>query len=187
MPVPALLGLLILIQPLSGVGSTIWPSNAVPGLADSGDPSALELGVEFRSEVNGNITGVRFYKASANTAPHIGNLWTTNGTLLASAPFTNETASGWQQVNFTNHVAISANTIYVASYHTLSGHYSYDVNYFLTNVDNPPLHAPASSNSTDSIFWDVALLELLGLQAPTNTPNGGNGVFASSSTSAFPT
>ena len=165
-PAPALLCLLILlilVQPLSGVSSTLWPSNAVPGLADSGDPSSLELGVKFSSETAGNILGVRFYKASANTGIHIGNLWTTNGTLLASAPFTNESASGWQQISFTNPVAIDAGTVYVASYLAANGHYSYDAGYLATNVDNPPLHAPSSSVS------------------------GGNGVFASSATSVFPT
>ena len=39
-----------------------------------------------------------------------------HGQLLASAPFTNETASGWQQVNFPAPVNIAANTTYVASY-----------------------------------------------------------------------
>ena len=41
-----------------------------------------------------------------------------SGTLLASATFTNESASGWQQVNFSNPVPITAGTTYVASYHT---------------------------------------------------------------------
>ena len=44
------------------------------------------------------ITGVRFYKAAANTGTHIGNLWTASGTLLATGTFTGETAIGWQQV-----------------------------------------------------------------------------------------
>ena len=51
---------------------------------------------------NGYISGVRFYKGTTNTGVHIGNLWTTSGTLLATATFTNESASGWQQVNFSS-------------------------------------------------------------------------------------
>ena len=70
------------------------------------------------------MTGVRFYKASTNTGTHIGSLWTSSGTLLASATFANETASGWQQVNFSTPVAISANTTYVAAYLAPKGHYS---------------------------------------------------------------
>jgi len=49
------------------MSSTLWPGTTVPVIADSGPDSAVELGVKFRSDVNGYITGIRFYKASANT------------------------------------------------------------------------------------------------------------------------
>ena len=52
------------------------------------------------SDVFGAITGVRFYKAAANTGTHIGSLWTADGQRLAQATFTGETASGWQTVTF---------------------------------------------------------------------------------------
>jgi len=90
------------------------------------------------------VTGIGFYKAIAHTATHVGNLWSSTGTLLASATFTAESASGWQQVSFATPVAIDANTVYVASYHVNAGHWSSDIDYFTsTGVDNPPLHAPA--------------------------------------------
>ena len=63
--------------------------------------------------MNGYITGIRFYKGSGNTGTHVGHLWTSTGTLLATATFSNETASGWQQVNFATPVAITAGTTYV--------------------------------------------------------------------------
>ena len=142
---------------------TIWPGTAMPALVDNGPDNPVELGVQFRSDVAGSITGIRFYKASANTGTHVGNLWTSTGTLLATATFANESASGWQQVLFATPVAITANTVYVASYHANTGHFSADNNYFSVNgVDNPPLHALANSVS------------------------GGNGVFAYGSSSAFP-
>ncbi len=80
--------------------------------------------MKFTSELAGTVTGIRFYKAAANTGTHIGSLWTSTGTLLASATFTNETASGWQQVNFSTPVAITAGTTYVAGYFAPKGHYS---------------------------------------------------------------
>jgi hypothetical protein len=121
---------------------TIWSSSATPTNVDSGDPNAVEVGVKFRSDVAGRISGVRFYKSAANTGVHVGNLWSSSGTLLASATFTSETASGWQQVNFSTPVSIQANTTYVASYHTNVGHYAEDDNYFTNSgVDNAPLHA----------------------------------------------
>ena len=45
----------------------------------------VEVGVRFRSDVSGLITGVRFYKSAANTGVHKANLWSNTGTLLASA------------------------------------------------------------------------------------------------------
>src|SRR5262249_14511677 len=119
---------------------SIWSSAATPALIDDGDPNAVELGVRFRSDVSGFITGVRFYKSAANTGTHVGNLWTNAGALLATATFTGESASGWQQVNFASPVAISAGTTYIASYFTPRGHYSGDTGFFATSgVDNPPL------------------------------------------------
>ena len=81
---------------------TIWTSTTVPGTVDAGADSAVELGVKFKSDVNGSIVGIRFYKASTNVGTHVANIWTSTGTLLATATFTSETASGWQQVNFTS-------------------------------------------------------------------------------------
>ena len=142
---------------------TIWTSTTVPGTVDAGADSAVELGVKFKSDVNGSIVGIRFYKASTNLGTHVANLWTSTGTLLATATFTSETASGWQQVNFANPVAITANTVYVASYHSTGGHYSVDQNFFTTaGVDNVPLHALQSGVS------------------------GANGVYAYGSSSSFP-
>jgi hypothetical protein len=131
----------------TSVPYTIWSSASVPGIVADPDTNAVEIGVKFRSDSNGVITGIRFYKSTANTGTHVGNLWTSSGQLLASVTFTNETASGWQQANFSTPVPISANTIYVASYHTNVGRYAGDNNYFATSgVDRPPLHA--LSNST---------------------------------------
>jgi len=127
---------------------SFWPATAAPTIKDAGADKSLELGVKFKSDVNGYITGIRFYKSSKNTGTHTGSLWTSSGQLLATATFTNETASGWQQVNFSTPVAIAANTVYVASYHCTTGHYSNDQNFFASKgVDAAPLHALANGVS----------------------------------------
>jgi hypothetical protein len=144
----------------------VWSSSTAPQTPDSGDGSSIEVGVKFRADYSGYITGIRFYKSAANTGTHIGNLWTATGALLASATFTNETGSGWQQVNFASPVAITANTVYVASYFAPVGHYSATAEFFATSgVDNPPVH----------------LLE--------NDANGAgpDGVYIYSNSNAFPT
>lgn len=148
--------------PLGICPCSIWGPNAAPVTADSGENAGVELGVKFTADLDGFVTGIRFYKSVGNSGAHIGNLWTTSGVQLGSATFTGETASGWQQVSFASPIAVSAGTTYVASYFTAAGRYAFDQNGLATAVDNSPLHA-------------------LGSQA-----SGGNGVYAYGSTSRFP-
>lgn len=124
---------------------SIWSSSAVPAIASENDGAAIEVGVRFRADRGGWVTGIRFYKGTGNNGTHVGSLWSASGTKLASATFKEETASGWQQVDFATPVAITAGTTYVASYHAPTGHYAATVGYFAsTGVDNPPLHALAN-------------------------------------------
>ena len=140
-----------------------WPASATPGTPASTDTGAVEVGVKFRTDVDGFITGVRFYKGSTNTGTHIGNLWTSSGTLLATATFSGETASGWQQVSFGAPVAVTANTVYVASYFAPNGRYAINNNFFANaGVVNAP----------------ITLLQ--------NGVSGGNGVYRYGTSSGFP-
>ena len=126
---------------------SIWPRTTVPATIDNGASGALELGVLFKSDVSGTITGIRFYKSTANTGTHVGRLWSPNGSLLAAVTFTSETASGWQQANFSTPVAITANTVYIASYGLTIGHFSANWNYFTSaGYNNAPLHALQAPN-----------------------------------------
>ena len=156
---------------------SIWGAGVTPATVDGGDPSSTELGVKFTSEAAGTVSGIRFYKAAANTGTHIGSLWTASGTLLASATFTSETASGWQQVNFSSPVAISANTTYVASYLAPSGHYSADPYNFYNPpplggnaLNSPPLHAVPASDTTSNGLYSYTTTPTF----PTSTFNATN-------------
>ncbi|MFC8507787.1 DUF4082 domain-containing protein [Streptomyces sp. NPDC057411] len=142
---------------------TVWPSSAVPGKANGGDGSSVELGVKVRSSVPGTITGVRFYKSSANTGTHKGSLWSASGQLLATGTFTGETASGWQQLNFASPVPVKADTTYIASYFAPNGGYAFDAGFF---NDKGAGLAP--------------------LTALRNGTDGGNGVYRYGSSSGFP-
>ena len=151
--------------PCSIWSPTAAPSNvtAAPSNVTAQDSNAVEIGVKFRSDVDGFVAGVRFYKGPQNTGTHVGNLWSTLGQRLATATFSNETGSGWQEVGFDAPVPVAANTTYVASYHTTSGYYSGDRDFFTaTGVESPPLRALAD---------DVS---------------GGNGVYSHSPSSTFP-
>jgi hypothetical protein len=144
--------------PCSIFAPTAGPSNPAGG----NDANAVELGMKFRADQNGFISAIRFYKTAANTGTHVVNLWTSSGTLLATATATGETASGWQQVTLSPQVAVTAGTTYVVSYHTNVGRYGADLNYFTADVNNSVLHAPSSGSS------------------------GGNGVYAYGAGSQFP-
>ncbi len=140
-----------------------WSAATVPGSPDAGDPGAVELGVKFRTSVAGLVAGVRFYKGVGNTGTHVGNLWSATGTLLASATFTAETATGWQQVNFPTPVAIAANTVHVVSYHAPNGHYAFNAAYFAN---------AATVNGPVELLRDGV--------------SGGNGVYQYSATPTYP-
>jgi hypothetical protein len=141
---------------------SIWPVTAMPDTASSPDTNSVELGVKFRVETPGYITGLRFYKGPGNTGTHVGTLWSSNGTMLRRATFTGESATGWQTVSLATPVAVTPNTTYVASYHANNGGYSVSTTYFTTTIDNPPVRALADSE------------------------DGGNGVFAYGATPVFP-
>jgi hypothetical protein len=149
----------------AATGISLFSASDTPAVVTENDPNPVELGVQFKSSQAGAIAAIRFYKGPNNTGTHVGNLWNAaSNSLLAGATFSSETTSGWQQVNLSSPVAITANTVYVVSYHC-NGNYSATSDYFSSaDHSNGPLTAPATGN--------VA---------------GGNGVYAYGSGSSFPT
>jgi len=139
-------GVTVSVQPRS-CPCTLFPSTMTPASPNDPDANSTEIGMKFTADVSGNVTAIRYYKGSQNTGSHVGHLWSSTGTLLATVTFTGETASGWQQANLSTPVAITAGTVYVVSYHTNVGHYSEDDYFFNTAYDSVPLHAPASSST----------------------------------------
>ena len=148
-----------------GRPQTIWPSTPVPAIVDAGPDSAVELGVKFRSDVAGIITGIRFYKARANTGTHVGQ-----------PVVEHRDAPGDGDLHRRDRVGLAAGELRDAGgdhgEHGLRGVVllperattASTSNYFATQgVDSPPLHALA------------------------NGVSGGNGVYAYGATSTFPT
>ena len=119
--------------------STIF-SETVTGTAQT-DPAAVELGVKFRSDVAGQVVGIRFYKTPDNIGPHTGTLWSAAGERLATVNYGSESATGWQEAAFSTPVDIQPNITYIASYHTASGRYATGASFATAGVDSPPLHA----------------------------------------------
>ncbi|WP_344092768.1 N,N-dimethylformamidase beta subunit family domain-containing protein [Microbacterium deminutum] len=151
---------------------SIWGANVTPGLADSGDAQGIEVGVNFTTDTFGTVSGIRFYKSTKNTGTHTGNLWTSSGQLLGRVTFSGETASGWQQASFSQPIAVSPGTTYVASYYAPAGHYAQDSGYLY----NAPAPAPDGNDSVDSPP----------LHALRSTPSNPDGVYSYSASTAFP-
>jgi fibronectin type 3 domain-containing protein/lysophospholipase L1-like esterase len=123
---------------------SVWDPGDAPAQPQVASTTSAEVGVKFRTEKDGFIAGVRFYKGTGNTGTHIGSLWTATGSLLAEATFTDETSSGWQEVSFAQPVPVQAHTVYIASYYAPVGRYAADVGYFREReVVNSPLRLPS--------------------------------------------
>jgi len=144
---------------------SLFNASSTPTQTNLNDGQQLELGVKFQSNVAGDVTGIKFYRSANDNGQNVVDLWTTTGTKLATATFAGTTGSGWQTVNFSTPVTITANTNYIASYHTTGAYVATDA-FFASAVTNGPLTAQSSA---------VA---------------GGNGVYAyggSATTGLFPT
>src|SRR5204863_5554201 len=89
---------------------TIWLRTTSVNI-DVSPASPIELGVTFRSDANGYITGIRFYKSAANTGTHVANLWSNTGTLLATATFTEIGRAACREVKLNTAVAVTANSV----------------------------------------------------------------------------
>lgn len=140
----------------AGAGTSIRVRPAAPGVcpcnifSTAGGPAAadaasVEVGVRFRSDRDGVVNGVRFYKPGPATGgTHIGHLWSNAGQLLGTVTFTGESGSGWQEARFGegNGIPVTANTTYVASVLMPTGNYAASLGYFASHgADNAPLHA----------------------------------------------
>ena len=154
----------------NSVEQTLFGS-LTPAVAADPDAKGTELGVRFKSDVDGVVTGVRFYKSTTNVGTHIGNVWSDTGTLLARTTFTNETASGWQIARFSSPLAVTAGRTYIVSYYTPSGHYAGDTQWFTGKGQNSgPLHAPADSSGAPNGLYKYGSSSAF----PTSTWQGAN-------------
>jgi hypothetical protein len=142
---------------------SMWDTSATPDTPAFDDAQPVEVGVKFRSDIDGYVTALRFYKGTDTAGAYLANLWTSGGKLLGSARVANEQQTGWVEMPLSAPVAVQARTTYVASYHTSIGRYAATPDFFASApVSQGPLHALADGD------------------------DGGNGVFAYGA-SAFPT
>ena len=151
---------------------SLFSASSTPAQLNNNDGTPLEVGVKFHSSVAGEITALKFYRSPSDTGSDLLDLWTATGTKLASATFTNTAASGWQTVTLATSVAISANTTYVASYHT-TGAYVATTNFFITAVTSDVLTAPSTTTAGGNGVYAYGGISTTGI-FPTSTWNAAN-------------
>ncbi len=146
---------------------SVFETSQTPALTnqqDAGAENGIVLGMRFKSNVDGFINAIRFYKSSLDVGTHTGKIWSDNGTLLAEVTFASEPAIGWVEQALDEPLAITANTLYVVSYHSQQGFYSKTNDYFSVEILNGPLTATKDG-----------------------PPNGSNGVYLYNANHNFPT
>lgn len=142
-------------QSSGGSVISLFENGPIPG-NPSDDAQSVNVGVKFKSDRAGVITGIKYFSPAGNNAAgtDIGQLWAcavadcvpaSGGTQLASVSFPSDTTAGWKQAMFSTPVTITPNTYYVASYWSEQGMYYAKTRYFTASHDNLPLHAPASN------------------------------------------
>lgn len=101
------------------------------------DAQPVEVGVKFRPDRDGFITGLSFFRFPGNTGPFTGHLWAADGQMLAEATLS-ESDTHIQGITFAEPVAVQAGQTYTASYFTQSANYSQTVNYFTEPIVQSP-------------------------------------------------
>lgn len=114
------------------------------------DGQPITLGVKFKVSITAYMKAVRFYKTGvANGGIHKGYLYSSAGAILDSGVFINETSSGWQTLQLTKNIQLTAGVTYVAAYYSPTGQYSSILNGFATAITNGIITGLASG--TDGV------------------------------------
>ena len=118
------------------------PANTV----EEADTRAVEVGMRFRTNVAGTVQALRFYRGTGNANGYTARLWSSTGTLLAQVAVRDGRIPGWQEAPLPTPVALSANTLYVVSYHTSNGRFARDVSGLASTITSGNLTAPSSAS-----------------------------------------
>ncbi|QBR87806.1 DUF4082 domain-containing protein [Microbacterium wangchenii] len=122
-----------------------FPGTATPQTPVDADRDPVELGMRFTPKTDGVVTGIRFYRTTANRGPHTGTLWSASGKVLARVGFPEATSTGWQTADVSPAVTVSAGATYVVSYHAPNGRYAADERGFDRGVETDALSIPAGA------------------------------------------
>lgn len=135
---------LLLFLSVSGFSQTNIFTNQVS--VNSGNDSDYELGLNFTSLTETEITSIRLHKIPGKTGTHTGSFRISTGTFPASVNFTNKTQEGRQNAILSSPVVISPNTVYVVSVN-INTVYAIEQNALAFPVINGVLSTVADGNN----------------------------------------
>ncbi|WPY95375.1 DUF4082 domain-containing protein [Limimaricola variabilis] len=133
------------IPAADGEAFSLWDTAAVQPQNAHGDQRAVEVGLRFTADVDGEIEGLRIYRGEGATGLEAINLWSAEGNLIATANAQETPSGGWQEVSFDAPVALEAGTTYVGSYFTASGDYAAQTGFFDGAFDAGPISVDKSA------------------------------------------
>ena len=143
--------------------STVFDPGETPAAIETADAADYELGMRFQAQTSGEIAGLRYFRGAADAADtdtRTLNLWSVDGTLLASATVASGPGqTGWQTAMLDTPVTAASGQSFVVSYGTTQN-YAVSQNMF-----------SAEQQSSDGV-----------LVAPTGT----NGLFNAGGPGLFP-
>ncbi len=146
LPLLFLTGCVLRNQPSSGSHSLFPGKEEVPV---SNEKLGFELGVRITTGRAGHVTAIRYFKSLGETGKHFAKVWSESGKLLASAEFTGETASGWQQVELITPLALEKGSTFIISVNdNTGGNYAYLEHYY----DKPRSSGPLRTEVGAGIF-----------------------------------
>jgi fibronectin type 3 domain-containing protein len=147
-------------------------------------PFSYELGTKLTVDEPMKLTGISFYKSPGETGAHTGRVWTTSGTQLASASFSNETASGWQQATLATPLTLQVGSVYIVSVNA-NADFVATTSGLISSVGSGPIHTvadgangvygasagtfPTKTYSSTNYFVDVVASPDGSVTAPTVT------------------
>ena len=117
---------------------SVFDGGAIDNPAYTSSDSPITLGVNIKSDENGFINGLRFYKPITSTVnSHNIAIYSGLGSPIAYGTTVGETGSGWQTALFSSPVAITANQTYRIAYTASDGQFTYSGNVTSDRGDFP--------------------------------------------------
>jgi hypothetical protein len=126
---------------LTGWTPTVTGLDVQDGRGGAG-PFSYEMGFKIRTLQTMQLSAIKFYKSPGETGTHVGTVWSSTGSVLATVTFGSETASGWQTATLSSPLTLTAGQTYVVSV-GFNTYFVMAAGTFTNTVSNGPIAAIA--------------------------------------------